>query len=349
MTLSAGQLQYRVFEAGRRFATDIAIAADSIMQTTDSSSVRVRALRWKIYAVPLVQEASLRNDPLVAGVDLTALAVQQYDYFTSGDGRAMFAAQQPIAVNASKSLEQQAFDALDRATNGGQLPPKTRELIVSWAASHPIRGLEMERESILNSNWDAIGLSGTSLVAAAGSIDRTLQLITLRLSYMNESIGQRARWNASLLFDEALRAPHSDSMLLGGADLLRNMNSLTAEAPALVARERTALLAGVDRERALALADVDRQRRETLADLTQQRIALQAALSAERVAAFADIDRQRVAAMREADSLASSTISRVDAMARRVMLELLFVALATVIALTLGALLVVKRWRATAP
>jgi len=346
--LSSATLQTRAFETGRRFNGRIELAADSIMRVSDSATVRVRALHWKVDAIPLVQEASLRNDPLVATVDLAVFSIQQEQYFRSGDGREAFGAQQPIAVAAAKAVEDDAFSTIDESVKGGSLSPVARERITTWATSHPMRGATMQRESVLASRWDAIGVGPTTIAATAGNIDRTLQQLSLRVSFLNETLSQQLRWNTQLMLEEALRAPRGDSMMAGGADVLRNVNALAVGAPALIARERAAILAGVDRERALALADVDRQRRETLQFAAEQRIALQAALDAQRVAAFADIDRERIAVMKSADSLAAGTIARADAMARRIMIELLVVALVTVAALTIGALIVVHRWRATA-
>jgi len=347
--ISAAQLQARAFETGRLFNSSIELAADSIARASDSAPVQERALRWKVQAIPLVQEASLRNDPLLATADLALFSIQQEQYFRSGDGRNAFGPQQPIAIGAAQAIEDDAFAMIDRSVRGGELKPEARERLTAWATAHPIRGRTMQRQSILATEWSTIGVPSTTIAATAANIDRTLQQLSLRMSYLNETLSQQVRWSAQLLLDETFSAPRGDSMLSGGAGLLNNMNALAADAPALVARERVALLAGIDHERAAALADVDRQRRETLDFAVQQRLALQQALTAERVAAFADIARERAAAMASADSLAANTIARADAVARHVMMELLVVALLTVAALTLGALLVVRRWRASAP
>ena len=87
VTLSANELQLRDFEMGRNLSARIAEAADQIIAQSTDPAGRRNAMLWKISAVPLVQEAALRNDPQIAGMDLLAFSMQQVDYFTTGSGR----------------------------------------------------------------------------------------------------------------------------------------------------------------------------------------------------------------------------------------------------------------------
>ena len=310
VALTADQLQLRVYEAGREASAVIVAAADSIERAAGDPAVRRRALQWKISAVPLVQEASLRNDPLVAGVDLAAFAVQQAQYFESGDGRDAFGSQQAIALNASRRVQSDVVAMLRRSTISGELRAGFADTVVLWAARHPIHGPYLIRESVLGSNWDALGVSGTSLVAMVSTMDRTLRGITLRLGALNETLAEQMRWNAQLMTDDALASPRGDSLFATGTGALRSAGVLADSMPSLIARERIALLAGVDRERALALADVDRQRVATLRDLTVERLALEATIDAQRKALMADVRAERIATMLAVDSLARRTIDR---------------------------------------
>jgi hypothetical protein len=66
LILPADQLQLRSFEMGRTLSMRIEGAADQILAESIDPAVRPNAMLWKISAVPLVQEAALRNDPHVA-------------------------------------------------------------------------------------------------------------------------------------------------------------------------------------------------------------------------------------------------------------------------------------------
>lgn len=346
---SADQLQLRVFEIGRQLSSEIALTADTIERSSNASDVRLRALEWRVSATPLVQDAALQNDPLVAALDLAAFSVQQREYFDTGEGREAFGALQPVAVRAAKAMEDDVFAQLGRSTVGGSMSPVYRDTLTVWAKRHPIRGASMERQSLLGSDWSGIGLSGSSLGATAGSIDRSVRLLTLRLSYLNETLSEQMRWNARLVMAEALATPGGDSLFRQTATAVRNVGALAGVVPDVLAHERAALLVGVDRERALALADVDRQRVATLGLLTAERTSLEAAIDKERQAVMAGVTAERIATMRSADSLIATSMERANAAATRLVLKALVVGLILIAALIAGALLIVRHWRHTDP
>lgn len=321
VNVSADLLQLRVYEAGRDASATIVAAADSIESLSPDPAVRRRALQWKISAVPLAQEASLRNDPLVAGVDLAAFTIQQAQYFETGDGHAAFGPQQTIAVNAALRAQVDVVTSLRRSLTGGVLSPGFADTLQIWASRHPIRGPYLSRESVLGSNWDALGVSGTSVVAMVSTMERTLRGITLRLGTLNETLAEQLRWNAQLMTDQAFTSPRGDSLFSTGTGALRSAGLLADSAPSLIARERIALLAGIDRERVLALADVNRQRVETLHALTAERLALEAVIDAQRKALMADVRAERVATMLAADTLAQRAIDRSASAVSRVVWE----------------------------
>jgi hypothetical protein len=343
VTISAQQLQMRDYETGRRFAATIAFAADSIETVAATPQVRMRALRWKVAAIPQAQDAALRTDPLVAAIDLAAFSVQQRDYFTTGEGKDAFGAQQPIAVQAADSMVAQILRELERSVRSGELKPGVRDTLAAWAARNPIRGPGMARISILGSRWGAIGLSDASLSATAGSIDRTMTLVTLRLSYLNESLAEQMRWNAHLMVDEAVTEPGGDSLYRSTQMTMREVGGFAAIAPDVLARERSALSVTLDHERVLAFADVDRQRVEAMKDIDRQRTALQAALRDERIALMADVDRERIATMRSADSLVTNAIARSESALRRLVWEAMGGALVAVAVLGAVGVAVMRR------
>ncbi|HUO51163.1 MAG TPA: hypothetical protein VMT93_01475 [Gemmatimonadaceae bacterium] len=348
VVVSADQLQMRDYELGRELAGMIVAAADSILAASDSPPARMRALQWKVAAVPLVQEASVRDDPLISAADLAAFSLQQVDYFTTGDGRAAFGAQQPVAVQAARAMETVTFRALGRSLQSGAMAPAARDSFAVWAAQNPMRGPDMLRPTVLGAGTIDAALGGASLAATAGNIDRTMRLVTLRLGLLNESLSDRVRWTADLTLAEMLAAPRGDTLILQSAQAVREVGTFTHDFPAILTTQVDALMAGVDHQRALALADVDRQRVATIADLRTERVALEAAIARERTALMADVAQERVAIAREADSVAARTVDRTEAAMRRVVLEALAAALVAIAALTGGAMLVVRHWRATA-
>jgi hypothetical protein len=346
---SASQLQLRAFEMGRNLSGLIEQAADSIIVASADPDIRRNALLWKISGIPLVQEAALRNDPLVATVDLLAFTVQQRDYLTTGSGRESFGAQQPIAVAAAREAEREAVALLSSALQSGQRADSSEVKMTAWAASHPMTGPALRRASILESDWAVLGISSSSIGASIGNVDRTMVNLTYRLSYLNETMAEEVRWNAQLAAEQAMHAPRVDSLVGASTATLRSVGTLSDEAPALIDREREAMMRDIDGERVAMMRDIDRQRVLAFQDLAAQRVALEAALSAEGKVLMERVGQERVASFLSADSLTQRSIERAGAVVRRLVWESALATGLIVVALLGAARLLISHWRATAP
>ncbi len=229
--VTADQLQLQTYAMGHRVTGEVVTAADSIANATTDALVRRRAIRWKLNATPLVQEAALRTDPLVAVVDLAAFTQQQTAYFTTGDGRDAFGALQPVAVHASESMQRQLLGLMQRSTKTGELTPQATERLAAWTGQHPITGPDMQRESVLGADWQALGATDQSIAGTVANMDRVLRGLTLRLGYLNETLSMQLRWNAQLLTDEMMNSPRADSMLRPGTSTIRALGDLAVGAP----------------------------------------------------------------------------------------------------------------------
>jgi hypothetical protein len=86
------------------FLRSVGAAADRISEQATERVVRKRALVWRARIAPMIQEAAYRDDPQEAFVDTVTLAASQHAYLTDGDGKELFRAQQPIAVETATQL-----------------------------------------------------------------------------------------------------------------------------------------------------------------------------------------------------------------------------------------------------
>lgn len=318
--VTATQLQLRVYEAGRRLSSLVEAAADSIAGLAADPLVRRRALLWKTFAIPLVQEASLQNEPVVAAVDLWGFTVQQVDYFERGDGRDAFGPLQPIALATARELEQDARRTVGRSLTTGEVKPEAVEAVKTWAARHPIRGAGFRRESALSSDWKMLGIRETSLFGTVASLDRTLVGVTNRLGYINEGMLKQVRWNAELMADEALAAPRVDSMLFTLTTTTAAMGDLMGAAPSMLDRGREAVFRDLSAQQVAVFAALDRQRIATLGAITDERAAVVDALREERVAVLDALHGERIATLAAVDSIAQRSLDHVQAIATRLLL-----------------------------
>lgn len=219
--VSADQLQVQTYAMGHVVNGSIERAADSILNASSDPQVRRRAILWKLSATPLVQEASLRNDPLVAVVDLAAFTEQQTAYFTTGEGRQTFGALQPVAVDASQRMQREVVGLMQRSVKGNELPAEATARLAAWTAEHPMTGPDLQRASVLGADWTVLGASNESVVGTVVNMDRTLRGLALRLGYLNETLSAQLQWNAQLLADEMVNSPRGDSLLRPGASTIR--------------------------------------------------------------------------------------------------------------------------------
>ena len=338
VAVSASQLQLQSYEMGRNLSTIIEQAADSIQAATTDPAVQRNALLLKISAIPLIQEAALRNDPHIASVDLLAFTIQLSDYLTTGSGRTSFGDQQPIAVAAAAEAEQ-AANGPGRGESP-EWPDSRRHRRPASGSGRPITRCtdrSFGGASVLDSDWEALGFSDQSLAATVGNVDRTLVNISYRLGYLNETLVAEARWNGELAAEDAMRSPRLDSLFTTSGSALRSVGLFVDSAPDLIDSQRIALMRDIDLQRIALMRDVDRQRILAFQDLAVQREALQTALGAERAAAFVS-----------ADSLIQRSIDHSTAMLRRLVIELVVGTIIVMVALLGGGLLLINRWRATA-
>lgn len=335
---SAALIQLQAFETGRAISTTIESAADRIQAASTDDAVRRNALLLKISAIPLVQEAALRTDPVIAAADLYAFTIQLSDYLEAGAGKTSFGAEQPIALSAAADAERAARDVVEGNLRSGQLSARSEAYIRTWAAAHPMQGPALRRASILSSDWKALGLSDNSLAASVGNMERTLVNVTYRLSYLNETLAAQARWNAELAGGEVLRAPAVDSLVGTVSTSLGSVGTFADEFPAFLDGWREALMRDVDRQRILAF--------DAVAD---QRVALEAALNLEREVLMRQVREERIAAFLSIDSVTVRTLDRSAAILRRLIFQVALSAAAVVALLLGGGFVLFSRWRAAAP
>ena len=303
--VTSSQLQLRIYETGRRHTLRIEAAADSIAALTSDPLIRRRALLWKASAIPLVQEASLHNDPVIAAVDLFAFTMQQKEYFERGDGRDAFGPLQFVAVGTATELEQDARRTIERSLTTGELAADAVERLRTWTSQHPIRGVELRRETLLASESKMLGIQPSNLLGTVANMDRTLVGMTHRLAFINEGLLKQVRWHAQLMADDALAVPRIDSLLAALSRASVAAGDVLASAPALIERQQAAFFRELDADEAAAFAALDEQRVATLHAISAERTAVLAALREERIATMAAVERLAARSIQEAGAAAT--------------------------------------------
>lgn len=122
------------------FASLVTGTSDRIRGASKLRETRRNTLLWQLRMIPLAHRAAFAPDPQQAYVMSLALATAQHDYLATGDGRALFGAQQAIAVDAAKELEQEVLELGSAFLSAGQIA-RLQKQVDELVAQHPIQGV----------------------------------------------------------------------------------------------------------------------------------------------------------------------------------------------------------------
>jgi len=140
---SSGPTAEELHEALALWATSfqgsVVAASDRIRMATRDREPRRNSLFWQMRMIPLARRAAFRADPQGAYVAVVTLASAQHDYLDHGEGRALFGAQQPIAVKAAREIEARALALGEHFLSPREIK-RLEEQVDDVIARHPIRG-----------------------------------------------------------------------------------------------------------------------------------------------------------------------------------------------------------------
>jgi len=330
---STTELRTRAVELGREMMREIEYAADSIANGTTDTAIVANTLYLKLSSVPGMTEAVLRDDPVIAMLDLYGFRAQLSDFFASPAGLRSLGKDVTVAQEAMTR-----FDARWEkvATDiGSHLTDAHREQLRAWARAHPIDRVPFTRTSLVAGMAYTLREESASIGASVGGMQESLDRLEFRISLVNEYGIKQGSWLAQL---SALRVrgwpevAEMREMMSKSQSLVSSSQSLVDGAPDLIERERAAML-----------TEVDRQRRATLADLAQERAIVLEAMSNERVQILAGVGEQRRLMMLDADSMRARLTGDSVRLVDHIMLRLAELGVLGLVATTLVVVLLRRR------
>lgn len=288
--LSVAALRVRMRDLTRRLPGMLEAAADDLAARSDSREVHRAMLEFKSNGVPMLQTALLQPDPVAGLVDAWALLAQLQD--TLPRRAASVPALVPRARRELGEMEAEVA-AVWVDLSGHEDVSRARALIHQWAAEHPLTGPLTARESTAPLLASISTLSRVSPMGAAAVLLEDTRDLTTRLDLYASSLPRQVRWQAELAASDVADLP-----VLGTAlgelertvDVLNQFEGLAASAPAVLSRERVAVLSALTQERMALQAFVSAERQALMGDVDRERTVLMEALRAERIAALQQVD-----------------------------------------------------------
>jgi hypothetical protein len=344
VAVNANQARLRMRSLVGPMCGEIERTADQIAAGTGDPAVRKAALRWKIDAVPALSAALFQPEPMTAVLDSWVFFNQMADFFETGAGKEQLGDSAPLAVEASRRLEQEIADVFTAMTVSHDVS-RVRAFAKSWAAAHPIRYAIGDRETALGRALERDVPESWSTGEAVAEITASVDDLNRKLDVYNERVFRQARWEAELLAADlkladvpplAERGVQSAESLASAFDRIalgiERLAAVAETTPAFIASERRATIQDMGGELTRMIAFLERERIVALKQVTDERVAaintITQAVSEERNALERDMERVGV-------QLVDHAIWRLA--------ELLAAALACLAVGTVGILLLVRK------
>ena len=269
-------------------------AADEIVASTTSPTVRLAALEWKIDAVPAMRDSLFQPDPYVALVDAWVLLYQMGNYFESGPGKTRLGPASAQAAAACRTSEDHLFGVATSATTSADVS-KVRDFVQKWAAGHPITGTIAARQPILSIDITNELPNAMTIGQAAAEVANSLDDINRRLEVYSGQVVRQARWEVerqTLGILEDLSA--KEAIPLAGravASAERAAADISRLVPAVEGAARTAERAAeiVAKERQEAVNAISADLARTIDFAQRERLAVLEYLTLERKTAIDDL------------------------------------------------------------
>jgi hypothetical protein len=307
VAVNANQARLRMRSLVGPMCGEIERTADQIAAGTSDPAVRRASLRWKMDAVPALSSALFQPEPMTAVLDSWVLFNQMADFFETGAGKDQLGDSAPVAVEASRRLEQEIADVFAAMTVSHDVS-RVRAFAKSWAAGHPIRYAIRDRETALGRALERDVPASWSTGEAVAEITTSVDDLNRKLDVYNEHVFRQARWEAELLASDlkladmpplAERSVQSAESLAAAFDRIapsfERLAAVAETTPAFVASERKTTIDGLGLELTRMIAFLAQERIAALKQVTEERIAaidtITKAATTERNAFERDIER----------------------------------------------------------
>lgn len=251
------ELRQELVQYASRFEATVVGTATEISLASKDPLIQRRALRWKLGAVPVVNEAAFLPEPESAYVAVLTIATSMHAFLDTGVGAQTFGDQQPRAVAASSELLTAARE-LGTSFLSEREHARVLAEVDRLVSERPMRGdFVAEGIQALVSQTQASGVFDwvtaipLSPFRALTGVDEGAQGIrefndtALRFSRIVASMPTLLRWNLELLALDLGRQPSLESAI-ASMDAMARSAQTVSETAQLLPETLRALLGELD-------------------------------------------------------------------------------------------------------
>jgi hypothetical protein len=280
------------------FSKTVSEVADEIIESAETESTALNALRWKIAATAAVSTTAFQVSPRDALVDTWIYCVQMENFLGKGAGGSLFGPLQSKATTAAAKLVADA-SKLGVAFIAAEELPRYQEFVGSYAAEVPLRDLGTPRESAVPALYEFLGIGEDEAVTTVGTLSQVVSDFGSRVSMLGEQLPNRTVWRSELYLRESgVDGRSLQTELAGLGARVERVAVVVEQAPEMldaalvrVNEELAVLIEAIDAQRVAAMEGLERERLGFTEVVARERAALVEAVAVERAATLEELER----------------------------------------------------------
>lgn len=280
--------------------------ADSIMNTTDDSEIRLNALYWKINATAMSRQVIFQTVPYVSLIDTWTFCKQQSDFMNSGNGSDLFGSFQPKVVEVTQKLEDQV-SLIARVVSTSREYSSYKKFVDGYALEHTFDDLFFSRGSILSEVNEALGFSDSTAVKTVGTMPEAVSDLTSRMNDLADKMPKMTKWRTeAYLYESGVDSVDIKALMDSISLLAGHISYVAKNSPELL---DTAIIR-LNEQLTPLVNKLDRRWGETLWRLETERLALIEAIDIQRVALTETVAIEREVIMKDLDVLSKDLVEQ---------------------------------------
>jgi len=294
LTYSSEELRLQINNFAIRYTGIIEEAADKIISQTNDPQIKQNALLWKINSIPAISEAIFLVEPYAALIDTWAFCLQTIHYFEEGKGKDLFGDYQSIAVTTSYKVENEIRLIIKKGVVDEDLSYAESHML-PWVKENPIENLGFTRQSTINMTAKYIADRDRNLVASVGSMETTLNDLSMRLNIYYDQLPKLATWRAEYLANKVMSDERIDSLNNNFDSITKSIERIT------LVTENGEMI--IDNALLKTFQQIEILRLKIKEDIQYERELLLSVLANERDIVFTEINRERLETLEQLEDL----------------------------------------------
>ena len=201
--VTTNELRVQLNELSTRFPVIIKTVVEEVRVETNNPEIIRRAALFEATATPMIQKATLYNNPLISLGEIWSISLQLLEYFERGDGKGVFGKEQNRVLFACEEMVRES-DQVARELLSEEDYEKIKTELESWVDEEGrLKGPLMLRRSTIPLNTaELLGSNAMNTFQALSNINESLDKIAFSIFSLTERMPEYVNWQSRLFMKE---------------------------------------------------------------------------------------------------------------------------------------------------